>query len=33
LGYKRDEVVGRNFARLGVLGLRDLPNMVRLFRE
>ncbi|MBM4466868.1 MAG: PAS domain S-box protein [Chloroflexi bacterium] len=33
MGYKRDEVVGRNFARLGVLGLRDLPNMVRLFRD
>ncbi len=33
LGYKRDEVIGRNFARLGVLGLRDLPKMVRLFRD
>jgi PAS domain S-box-containing protein len=33
LGYKRDEVIGKNFARLGVLGLRDLPKVVRLFRD
>ncbi len=33
LGYKRDEIIGKNFARLGLLGLRDLPKTVRLFRD
>jgi len=33
LGYKRDEVIGKNFAKLGVLGLKDLPKMVTLFRD
>lgn len=32
-GYKKEEVIGKNFAKLGVLSLKDLPKMVNLFRE
>jgi PAS domain S-box-containing protein len=33
LGYRRDEVVGKNFAKIGVLGAKDLPRMLRLFMD
>jgi len=33
LGYKREEVVGRHFAALGVLRPRALPGIVSLFRK
>jgi PAS domain S-box-containing protein len=32
-GYKPDEVIGRNFARIGALSLKDLPKIVKLFGE
>ncbi|NQT31763.1 MAG: PAS domain S-box protein, partial [Deltaproteobacteria bacterium] len=32
-GYKPEEVIGKNFARIGVLSLKDLPKMVKLFGE
>ena len=32
-GYKRDEVIGKHFTRLGVFSLKDLPKMAKLFRE
>jgi len=30
-GYKRDEVIGKNFTELGVLQPKDLPRMLNLF--
>ncbi len=32
-GYKRDEIIGKNFTSLGVLKLKDLPKMIKLFRN
>jgi len=32
-GYKPEEVIGKNFAKLGVLSLKDLPKMVKIFVE
>lgn len=29
-GYKPEEVIGKNFAKLGVLGIKDLPKMIKL---
>ncbi|MFQ6091845.1 MAG: PAS domain S-box protein, partial [bacterium] len=33
LGYKRDEVIGKNFTEVGVLGPKDLPGIAKLFRD
>lgn len=33
LGHKRDEVIGKNFARLGVLSMKNIPTILRLFGE
>ena len=32
-GYKPDELIGKNFAKIGVLGLKDLPRIVKLFKD
>jgi PAS domain S-box-containing protein len=32
-GYKPEELIGKNFAKLGVLSLKDFPKMVKLFGE
>jgi two-component system NtrC family sensor kinase len=32
-GYKPEEVIGKNFATIGALHLKDTPKMVRLFSE
>jgi len=32
-GYKREEVIGNNFVKLGVLGLKQLPKMIKLFKN
>jgi PAS domain S-box-containing protein len=32
-GYKPEEVIGKNFAKLGALSLKDLPKMVKLFGD
>jgi len=31
LGYKRDEIIGKHFAKLGLIGLKDIPRMLKLF--
>ncbi len=33
LGYRRDEVIGKNFAKIGVFGVKDLPRILRLFTD
>jgi PAS domain S-box-containing protein len=33
LGYNPEEVIGKNFARIGVLSATDLPGVVKLFRK
>jgi len=33
LGYSRDELVGKHFARLGVLRLEDVPKYLKLFKN
>jgi PAS domain S-box-containing protein len=33
LGYSRDEVIGKHFVRLGIIGLKQLPQTIRMFRE
>jgi len=33
LGYRPEEVIGKYFAAIGVFGLRDLPGLVKLFRD
>lgn len=33
LGFDPEEVIGKNFVNLGILGIRDLPRIVRLFKE
>ena len=33
LGYKQEEVLGKNFAKLGIIKLKDLPKIVKLFRD
>jgi PAS domain S-box-containing protein len=32
-GYKQEEIIGKNFAELGVLSPKDLPKMAKLFGE
>lgn len=32
-GYKRDEVIGKNFVKLGILKLRDLSRVIRIFKN
>jgi len=32
-GYEPEEVIGKNFAKLGVLKLKDTPKLVKLFSE
>ncbi len=32
-GYTRDEVKGKNFAKLGVLRLKDTPKILKLFKD
>ena len=31
LGYKRDEIIGKQFVKLGLIGLKDIPKMLKLF--
>lgn len=33
LGYNRDELVGKNFAKVGIIGLTHIPKMVKLFMD
>ncbi len=33
LGYRRDEVVGKNFVKLGVLRPKNIPRIVKLFQN
>jgi len=33
LGYSRDELVGKHFARLGALRLEDVPKYLKLFKD
>lgn len=33
LGYKRDKIIGKNFAKLGVFGLKDAPRILKLFKD
>jgi len=33
LGYKRKEVIGKHFARLGIIRLKSLPRMIKLFKD
>jgi PAS domain S-box-containing protein len=33
LDYKRDDVIGKNFARLGALSLSEIPKIMELFRQ
>ncbi len=33
LGFEREEVLGKNFARLGIIRLKELPKIVKLFRN
>jgi PAS domain S-box-containing protein len=30
LGYKRDEIIGKHFVKLGIVGLKDIPRMLKL---
>jgi len=30
-GYKREEVIGKNFTKLGIFSMKNLPKMVKLF--
>jgi len=32
-GYKREEIIGKNFTQLGFFGLKNIPRMVKLFSE
>ena len=31
LGYKKDEVIGKNFANLGLIGFSEIPRLIKLF--
>lgn len=33
LGYRPEEVTGKNFAGIGVFSMRDLPSLVKLFKD
>ena len=33
LGYKPEEVIGKNFAKTGALALKDIPKIVKMFME
>src|SRR5574340_405533 len=33
LGFKPEEVIGKYFCNLGILGIRDLPRIVDLFKK
>ena len=33
LGFDPQEVIGKNFVNLGILGIRDLPRIVKLFKK
>ena len=33
LGYKRDEVIKKNFVAIGMLRMRDLPGLAKLFKD
>ena len=32
-GFKRDEVIGKNFMKLGAISLKQLPRVIKLFRH
>ncbi len=32
-GYTRDEVIGKNFMKLGAISIRDLPRTIKLFKH
>jgi len=32
-GYKRDEIIDKNFATIGVFRLKELPKMIKLFKD
>lgn len=32
-GYKREEIIGKNFTQLGFFGLKNIPRLVKLFSE
>ncbi|MBU0497603.1 MAG: PAS domain S-box protein [Candidatus Thermoplasmatota archaeon] len=32
-GYKPEEIIGKNFLRLGWFGVRDMPKMLKLFKD
>ncbi len=32
-GYKKSDVVGKHFTKLGVVGVKDLPKIVKIFRS
>ncbi len=32
-GYKREDVIGKNFTKLKFFGLKDLPKMVKIFKD
>jgi len=33
VGYTREEIIGKNFASLGVLKLKEIPKMIKLFKN
>jgi PAS domain S-box-containing protein len=33
LGYKQEEILGRNFTKLGIIRLKDFPKIVKFFRD
>jgi PAS domain S-box-containing protein len=32
-GYKPDEIIGKNFVRLGVIKIKEIPKMIKLFKD
>ena len=32
-GYRREELIGKNFAAIGLFGVEDLPGLVKLFKD
>jgi len=33
MGYKRSEVIGKHFSKLGILNMKDIPRMIRIFKK
>ncbi|KYK20731.1 hypothetical protein AYK24_09740 [Thermoplasmatales archaeon SG8-52-4] len=33
VGYKKEEIIGKNFVSLGVIKLKEIPKMIKLFKD